>query len=88
MNNKIICMLQPFAFNQQIYIYQSGNKIDTLNSTIDALNQNLIQLLDKYTDINKIEVLGPKNYAKGIGKNIEKELLTKYEMRNIIIEYI
>lgn len=89
MNSKIICMLQPFALKQQIYVYENGNKMETEKVSMSELNKMIISLLDKHTQINTIEMVGPKKFSKGIGNQLQTELVTKYsETRNIEINYI
>lgn len=87
MNKKIIAILHPFEYKHFIYVYQDGNKIDMTKVLIDDVPDNIITFAEKYK-INKIELSGPKQYAKGIQKKIQEYEITKYGKSRLDIELI
>lgn len=84
---KIVCVLRPFTMAQNIFVYEDGNKIEVTTSTLDKINDALVELVQKHS-INEIELVGSKMYAKGIQNKIEKAELTKYNTNNISIKII
>ena len=84
---KIVAVLRPFDLQQNVYVYENGNKIDAQSIEMTKLNECIVELADKY-NIKDISLLGPKAYSKGIKKQIEKEQLTKYNNKELNIEYI
>lgn len=68
---KIIGILRPFDYKQQFFVYEDGNKIDSIETTIDDLPKEVIDLAQKY-EIIQVDLTGPKQYGRGIKKNIEE----------------
>lgn len=87
MNKKIIAILHPFEYKHFIYVYQDGNKIDMAKVLIDDVPDNIIIFAEKYK-INKIELSGPKQYARGIQNKIQEYEITKYGKSRLDIELI
>lgn len=87
MNKKIIAILHPFEYKHFIYVYQDGNKIDMAKVLIDDVPDNIITFAEKYK-INKIELSGPKQYARGIQNKIQEYEITKYGKSRLDIELI
>ena len=87
MNKKIIAILHPFEYKHFIYVYQDGNKIDMAKVLIDDVPDNIITFAEKYK-INKIELSGPKQYARGIQNKIQEYEITKYGKSKLDIELI
>lgn len=84
---KIITMLQPFALNQNIIVYENGNKIDMKESTIDNLVEEVSKLIEQY-DIKQIDFIGAKQYAKGLGNKIKENELFQFNKDDLIINYL
>ena len=82
---KILSLLQPFSFKQQIYVYEDGNKLDAIEASYEEFNDKILSLAQTH-GINKIEFLGPKQYSKGIAKKILEENLSKYNIEKIEID--
>lgn len=87
MNKKIIAILHPFEYKHFIYVYQDGNKIDMAKVLIDDVPDNIITFAEKYK-INKIELSGPKQYAKGVQNKIQECEIIKYGKSKLDIELI
>ena len=81
---KIITMLQPFAKNQNVIVYENGNKIAIKEVSIEDLPNELSQLTVEY-DVKQIDFIGAKQYAKGLGTKIKENELLK---EDLIINYL
>lgn len=87
MAKKIIGLLQPFDLKQNIYVYEDGNKIEIIETKVDNVISEMLQLINKYK-IEDIELAGPKKYTKGIGTKVQEEYLKNYSNNNLSIKYI
>ncbi len=84
---KIIGILRPFDIQQIFYVYEDGNKIQVIKTSIDNLPKDVILLAKKY-QINQIDLSGSQYYAKGIIKKIQEEEIKKYSSNELIINCI
>lgn len=84
---KIISALQPFAMTQEIIVYENGNKIDVISTTIENFSETILNTTNKY-NITQLEFLGPVKYAQGIGKKIKEAEILKYNVNKLEIKYL
>lgn len=84
---KIVSVLQPFALTQDLIVYEDGNKLEIVPTTIEELNATVLKLVDKY-NIEEIQFAGAKKYAKGLGKKILEAELLSYGKNKLNIKYI
>lgn len=89
-NRKILCWLDPFGENQLAYVYEDGNKLESVtfkNGT--QVSEILDKLITDYS-ITNIQLKGPKQYTKGIWNQFEDYLHTKYTNfdKKLTVEYI
>ncbi len=84
---KILSVIKPFILEQNIFVYEDGNKIDVVSCNINELPNNILQLANQY-ELNNIELAGPTSYLKGIKKQIQELELTTYETNNLEIKII
>ncbi len=85
---KIVGMLQPFTLFQQVLVYEDNNKIDIAeNVMISDMDKVILNFVDTY-DITKIDLVGPVQFSKKIGKELEKAELTRYGKNILEINYI
>ena len=82
---KIIGIVSPIAPSQQFYVYDNGNKIEMLDASVDEITNVVFTWADQYTDIEQVELFGPKKYANGIAKKIKETEATKYSNRSLEI---
>lgn len=84
---KIVSLLKPFLFKQQIIVYENGNKIEVINVSLKEYYKSVLDLSNKYNIID-VELVGSKKYAEGIKDNLQKEEILKYKENklNIIIK--
>ena len=84
---KIISRLKPFSMEQTLLVYENGNKIDFMNTTMQDLNKDLFLLMEKH-DVNRFDIVGPKKYSKGIKNQILKHNETQFTKKELEINVI
>ena len=84
---KIIAMVRPFDAQQILMVYEDGNKIDMIQTSIADFNESLFALSEKY-EVYQLDMTGPKKYIKGLEKQIKEAEMTKYEINKIEINII
>ena len=84
---KIITVLRPFDLEQVLMVYEDGNKIDVVKTTIEDLYPSIFALMEKH-DTYQLDLVGPKSYTKGLKNQIETAAITKYESNKIEINII
>lgn len=85
---KIIGILRPFDIEQKYFIYDNGNKIDSFSVSIENdMIDVILGYVDKY-EITQIDLTGPKQFVKGIVKEIKKAEIKKYRKENLEINII
>lgn len=81
---KIVTVIKPFVVDQHIFVYENGNKIDLITCKLEEIPTKMLELCSKYSS-NRIELVGPKNYNRGIKKQIKELEMTKYNKEEIEI---
>lgn len=84
---KIVSVIKPFTYNQNVFVYEDGNKIETTITNLDNLSNTLFELIDKY-NTNEVNLIGNLKFSKGIKEKIENAEITKYNDKKINIELI
>lgn len=84
---KIVSVIKPFVIDQNIFVYEDGNKIDAVISSVDNLPETILQLTKQY-ELNNVELAGPVSYLKGLQKQIQELEMDTYETNNIEIKII
>lgn len=84
---KIVTIIKPFTYMQNLFVYEDGEKINTTSASLDDLPNLLINLVDKY-ETTDIQLIGNLKFLKGIKKNIEDAEITKYNKNMLNIELI
>ncbi len=81
---KIVTVVKPFVMDQHIFVYENGNKIDLVTCKLEEVPAKMLELCSKHSS-ETIELVGPKNYNKGIKKQIKELEMTKYNKEKINI---
>lgn len=81
---KIVSIIKPFTFTQNIFVYENGNKIDVVSTDLDNLSKSLFELSEKY-DTNEVDLIGNLKFSKGIKEKIETAEMTKYNENKLNI---
>lgn len=84
---KIIGILRPFDIMKTLYVYEDGNKIAMVETTIDELDSKILALCQEY-DVTQVDLTGPKQYVRGVQEKIQEASVTKYNSKEIIINII
>lgn len=84
---KIISIIQPFAFAQQVYVYEDGNKLDAATVGLDKLEYVILAIAERF-EITDIDLKGPSKFLEGIKADILKEELAKYGANKLEINII
>ena len=82
---KIVCRIEPFNQVQLIYLYENGNKIDAIESSLDSIHDWIINFMGIHTDIEQIELFGAKVYSNKIKQEIQEEEFKMYSENKIKI---
>lgn len=84
---KIVSVIKPFTYTQNVFVYENGDKIDTISTNLNDLPNTFFELVEKY-DTNEINLIGNLNFSKGIKEKIENAEMTKYNKNTLNIELI
>ena len=84
---KIVSVIKPFIINQNIFVYEDGNKIDAVSVPLNNMQDILINKANKY-EITEVELIGSKKYLNGIIKKIQEEEMTQYKENKLNIKII
>lgn len=84
---KIIAMVRPFDAQQILMVYEDGNKIDMIQTSIADFNESLFTLSEKH-EVYQLDMTGPKKYIKGLEKQIKEAEMTKYSANKIEVNII
>ena len=84
---RIIGVFKPFAFKQKLFVYDGSNKIDSLEVSNSELSEVIFGLAQKY-EVDRVDLSGPKQYVRGLSKQLEKIELQKYNKSSISFNII
>ena len=84
---KIVSVIKPFVINQNVFVYEDGNKIDVISVPLDNIQDILINTATKY-EITDIELIGSKKYLNGIVNKIKETEMSQYNEHKLNINII
>lgn len=84
---KILCVIHPFDLKQDIYVYQSGNKLLKTESKIEDISKLIFNLAKEY-QTNSVNFLGSKKYSENIIKEIQEIEINTYNKNEIKFNFI
>ena len=84
---KIVSVIKPFIINQNVFVYEDGNKVDAISVPLNDIQIILVDTATKY-EATEIELIGPKKYLKGIVNKIEETEINKYNTNKLNIKII
>ena len=84
---RIIGVFKPFSFKQKLFVYEDDNKIDSLEVSIEDLKNAVFMLSEKY-EIDTVDLSGPKQYVRGLSKQLEEAETKKYNKNSITFNII
>lgn len=84
---KIVALIRPFDYRQKVLVYEDGNEVEQIYSTISDLSNIIFMFSDKYST-QQVDLVGPNEYSKGICRIIEGEEFLKYNSHKLNINII
>ena len=84
---KIIGIIQPFVATQQIYVYEDGNKLACEQPRMNELNETIFSLMEEY-NVVQLDLVGPKQYNRGLSKKIKEAEMTKFSSNKLEINIV
>ena len=84
---KIIGIIHPFDIYQTFYVYEDGNKLEVVQTTIENIPDTVFRLSQAY-DTYQVDLSGAERFNRGIIKQIKEKESTKYNNNKLIIKSI
>ena len=84
---KIVTVIRPFTLNQNVFVYEDGNKIDVASTDLDNITDIIIEFATKY-NAKEVQLIGSKNFSRGIKEKIETAEMTKYGKNELEIKLV
>ena len=82
---KIVGIVRPFDMNQTFMVYEDGNKLDVVETTLENLNNTILGLVDKYS-VDNVNLIGPQKFLRGISDKLKEEFSLKYDNRILTVD--
>lgn len=84
---KIVSVIKPFVVNQNVFVYEDGNKIDVLSVPLNDIQNILVNTATQY-EVTDIELIGSKKYLNGIVNKIKETEISQYNEHKLNINII
>lgn len=84
---KIVSVIKPFVVNQNVFVYEDGNKIDVLSVPLNDIQNILVNTAIQY-EVTDIELIGSKKYLNGIINKIKETEMFQYNEHKLNINII
>ena len=84
---KIVSVIKPFVVNQNVFVYDDGNKIDVLSTPLNDIQNILVNTATQY-EVTDIELIGSKKYLNGIVNKIKETEMSQYNEHKLNINII
>jgi hypothetical protein len=84
---KIVSVIKPFVINQNVFVYEDGNKIDVLSVSLNDIQNILVNTATQY-EVTDIELIGSKKYLNGIVNKIKETEMSQYNEHKLNINII
>ena len=84
---KIVSVIKPFIMNQNVFVYEDGNKVDVLSVPLNDIQDILVETATKY-EVTDIELIGSKKYLNGIVNKIKETEMSQYNEHKLNINII
>lgn len=84
---KIVSVIKPFVINQNVFVYEDGNKIDVLSVPLNDIQNILVNTATQY-EVTDIELIGSKKYLNGIVNKIKETEMSQYNKHKLNINII
>ena len=84
---KIVSVIKPFVVNQNVFVYEDGNKIDVVSVPLNNIQDILVNTATQY-EVTDIELIGSKKYLNGIVNKIKETEMSQYNEHKLNINII
>lgn len=84
---KIVSVIKPFVINQNVFVYEDGNKIDVVSVPLNDIQNILVNTATQY-EVTDIELIGSKKYLNGIINKIKETEMSQYNEHKLNINII
>ena len=84
---KIVSVIKPFIMNQNIFVYEDGNKVDVLSVPLNDIQDILVETATKY-EVTDIELIGSKKYLNGIVNKVRETEMSQYNEHKLNITIV
>ena len=84
---KIVSVIKPFVVNQNVFVYEDGNKIDVLSVPLNDIQNILVNTATQY-EVTDIELIGSKKYLNGIVNKIKETEMSQYNEHKLNITIV
>ena len=84
---KIVSVIKPFVVNQNVFVYENGNKIDVLSVPLNDIQNILVNTATQY-EVTDIELIGSKKYLNGIVNKVKETEMSQYNEHKLNINII
>lgn len=84
---KIVSVIKPFVVNQNVFVYEDGNKIDVLSVPLNDIQNILVETATKY-EVTDIELIGSKKYLNGIVNKVRETEMSQYNEHKLNITIV
>ena len=84
---KIVSVIKPFVINQNVFVYEDGNKIDVLSVPLNDIQNILVNTATQY-EITDIELIGSKKYLNGIVNKVRETEMSQYNEHKLNITIV
>ena len=84
---KIVSVIKPFVINQNVFVYEDGNKVDVLSVPLNDIQNILVNTATQY-EVTDIELIGSKKYLNGIVNKIKETEMSQYNEHKLNINII
>jgi hypothetical protein len=84
---KIVSVIKPFVVNQNVFVYEDGNKIDVLSVPLNDIQDILVKTATKY-EVTDIELIGSKKYLNGIVNKVKETEMSQYNEHKLNITIV
>ena len=84
---KIVSVIKPFVVNQNVFVYEDGNKIDVLSVPLNDIQNILVNTATQY-EVTDIELIGSKKYLNCIVNKIKETEMSQYNEHKLNINII
>lgn len=85
---KLVVKINPFCKKQQIYVYDSEQQqAPSIEVDLEELNFTILKLAEA-EGVNRVDLVGPKIYNKGLKNQLSQAQQKLYNKNNLEINLI